>query len=50
MDDLACTNCMWTGKREDHGHSEDCPECGGWVEPIDHDYLPDEKPFNWNKK
>ena len=48
MDDLACTECMWCGDSfiQDYGY---CPDCGAVVEKIEAEYLPSEKPFNWNK-
>jgi len=51
MDTLACTKCMWTGTEETINHQGVCPKCGSEVEYIDNnEYLPYQKPFNWNKK
>jgi len=55
MSELACTKCMWTGKKEDarvaHIRPEwICPECDGPAEIIEHEFLPYEQSYNWNKK
>ena len=52
MDDLACTKCMWTGRREDgRYYIYECPMCGSQVEYIDnYEYLPYQDSFNWSKK
>jgi hypothetical protein len=47
-DDLSCTKCLWTGNSDDD-HKE-CPMCGSEIEPIEYEYLPYQKDFNWNKK
>jgi len=49
MDTLACTECMWVGKKED-APEWICPECDAPTELINNDYLPHEQSFNWNKK
>jgi len=50
MDDLACTECMWTGNTDTQDYAY-CPKCGGEIEYIDnYDRLPTEQDFNWNKK
>jgi len=51
MEDIACTECMWVGGRDDTDFADGeyvCPECESDVEWIDKD-TEYQKPFNWNK-
>jgi len=56
MDEFACTKCMWTGKTRDFYEKDGypniliCPDCHSEIERIQHEFLPYEEPFNWNKK
>ena len=52
MEELACTECMWCGTRDEtqYDHTKElwtCPDCGAEVEWIDPLFPRD---FNWNKK
>ncbi len=49
MDDLACTDCEWTGNSWEKVYGKECPECGEDTEYIKDEYYPYQKPFNYNK-
>ena len=41
---------MWTDENTPYDEGDACPWCGEPVEIIEHEFLPYEQPFNWNKK